>query len=289
MRIITSLIIILFALNAEAGPWPQNKGEGYFKLSEFWIVADQHYTDTGEIDPNVTTGFFSTNLYAEYGLTGNLTGIVYFPFFVRTYFNNTVSGTTGEITVPGEAINSIGDADIGLSYGLIRKGSFSVSLAAVFGLPLGKESGGSLNNLQTGDGEFNQMLRLDAGSSFNFGGNNGWISGSIGYNNRTKGFSDEIISSLQVGLQLMDGKFTPSIRIESRHSRFNGDPNLALNFTSIFSNNTEYLSFLPELAVRIKDNLGIAIASGFTASGNVILARPSFSVGVYYLMKDQGL
>jgi len=285
MRIIISLIIILFALNAEGGPWPQNKGEGYFKLSEFWIVADQHYTDTGEIDPNVTTGYFSSNLYAEFGLTSNLTGIVYFPFFVRTYFNNTVSGTTGEVLIPGEAINAIGDADIGLSYGLFRRGSMSVSIAAVFGIPLGQESGGSLNNLQTGDGEFNQMIRLDAGSSFTFSGNNGWISASLGYNNRSKGFSDEVISSLQVGVQLFDGKITPSLRVESRQSRFNGDPNLALNFTSIFSNNTEYVAFTPELAVNINNKLGVAASIGFTTSGNIILARPGYSLGIYYLMK----
>ena len=285
MKIIYSILIVLFALNLNAGPWPQNKGEGYFKFGEYWIIADQHYTDTGEIDPNVTVGFFSTNIYAEYGLTSNLTGIVYFPFFVRTYFNNTVSGTTGEVLIPGDAINSIGDAEIGLSYGLFRKGSLSVSLAAIFGIPLGQETGGSLNNLQTGDGEFNQMLRLDAGSSYTLGNHNGWISASFGYNNRTGGFSDEIVTSLQVGLQLGGGNFTPSIRVESRQSRFNGDPDLALNFTSIFSNNTEFVAITPELAFNIKDNFGIAASIGFTASGNIILARPAYSIGVYYQMK----
>ena len=281
MRYIINIGLVFLAFNLSAGPWPQNKGEGYFKFSEYWIVADQHYTDTGEIDPNVTTGFFSTNLYAEYGLTSRLTGIVYFPFFVRTYFNNTISGTTGEVLIPGEAINSIGDADIGLSYGIFRKGSMSISLAAVFGIPLGQESGGSLNNLQTGDGEFNQMLRLDVGSSFTLGGNNGWLSASLGYNNRSEGFSDEVISSLQVGLQLNQGKIIPSLRIESRQSRFNGDPNLALNFTSIFSNNIEYVIIMPELAVAITDNVGISASAGFAASGSIILARPGYSVGVY--------
>ena len=40
------------------GPWPQKKGHGYFKLSEWWIVFDEHYTDTGNLDPNVTTGIY---------------------------------------------------------------------------------------------------------------------------------------------------------------------------------------------------------------------------------------
>ncbi|MEM9823436.1 MAG: hypothetical protein AAF985_20300, partial [Bacteroidota bacterium] len=49
------------------GGWPQPKGNGYFKLYQWWVIADQHFTDAGKIDPNVTSGIFNTSLYAEYG------------------------------------------------------------------------------------------------------------------------------------------------------------------------------------------------------------------------------
>ena len=70
------------------GPWPQKKGKGYFKLSEWWTVFDQHYTDRGLIDPNLTTGIFNTNLYAEYGLSDRLTLVTNAALFSRSYNNN---------------------------------------------------------------------------------------------------------------------------------------------------------------------------------------------------------
>lgn len=266
------------------GPWPKNKGTGYFKLSEWWVIADQHYTDVGEIDPNITNGIFNTSIYGEYGFTDNLTIQLYFPFFSRAYFNNTVSGTTDKILFPGEAINSIGDAEVGITYGLWQASGTSVSVTGIIGLPLGNQDGGSQGNLQTGDGELNQIVKLEIGKSFGLGSGNGWLAAYMGYNNRTNGYSDEWLSGFQLGLNILEGKLTPSFRIESRQSRFNGDPNLALNFTSVFSNNTEYVSITPELGYNINEKWGLSVASGFVFSGKVIFARPSYSIGVYYKM-----
>jgi len=278
------IYIILFSAissSAMAGPWPQRAGGFFFKLSEWWVVADQHFTDQGKIDPNVTNGIFNTSIYGEYGITDRLTGSLYLPFFSRAYFNNTISQTTQEVLQDGEAINSLGDAEVGLTFGLFQGPGYSVSTSLKFGLPLGI-TGGSQNNLQTGDGEFNQALFLEAGKSFSLGGNNGWIALGAGYNNRTEGFSDETLLSAQIGITVLGGKFTPSLRIESRQSRFNGDPELALNFTSVFSNNVEYVSFTPELAYNINNNFGISAAVGVVSSGAIIFARPSYSVGIFY-------
>ena len=106
-------ISFLFSFSAFAGGgWPQPKGHGFFKFSQWWLISDQHFTDTGLLDPNVTQGIFTTSIYAEYGFTDRLTGILYFPLFSRTYFNNTVSATTGEILTAGEAINGVADTHI---------------------------------------------------------------------------------------------------------------------------------------------------------------------------------
>jgi len=75
---------LLFSISLQAGGgWTQPKDKGYIKISEWWIIANQHFTDQGRIDPNLTNGLFNTNIYAEYGLTDRLTAIVYFPFFSR--------------------------------------------------------------------------------------------------------------------------------------------------------------------------------------------------------------
>jgi hypothetical protein len=137
-----SLVFFISNLSFASGGWPQPKGRSFVKLSTYWLIADQHFTATGQIDPNRTNGNFNTNIYAEYGITDRLTGIVYFPFYARSYFNNTVSGTTGEQIEAGEAINTIGDTDISLKYGLITNGPVALSATLTFGLPLGEDAGG---------------------------------------------------------------------------------------------------------------------------------------------------
>jgi hypothetical protein len=192
--IITLIIFCGVVVSTFAGgPWPMKKGKGYIKLSEYWIVFSSHYTDAGKTDPNVTTGIFNTNLYTEYGFTDRLTGIYNGTLFSRNYMNNLVSQTTEEILIKGEALNSVGDMDLGLKYGITRSGSkVPVSITVILGLPTGKTDQGSQKNLQTGDGEFNQLLQADIGTSIQFFQKiNGYTNGYIGFNNRTNGFSDE--------------------------------------------------------------------------------------------------
>jgi len=106
-RLLYIIIISFFTLSSitAGGGWPQPKGKGYFKLSEWWLVSDQHYTDQGLIDPNITIGFFSTSIYAEYGITNRLTGQLYAPIFARNYHNNQVSAATGETILNGEGMS----------------------------------------------------------------------------------------------------------------------------------------------------------------------------------------
>jgi hypothetical protein len=276
------LIVFLFITsNIQAGPWPQKKGKGYLKLFEWWLIADQHFTDTGDIDPNTTNGIFNTNFYGELGITDRLTFSAYGTLFSRAFFNNTVSGTTGEILVPGEAINSLGDAELNITYGLLQKQGIALSITGKLGIPLGEDQGGTQNNLQTGDGEFNQALFLEAGTSFQLGNNSGWIATGAGFNNRTKGFSDEYYINAQIGINLFNNKLTPSLFIQSRQSLMNGDKNLALNFTSVFSNNVEYISFTPEIAYNINENYGVSATIGVVSSGSIIFAAPSYSFGFF--------
>ena len=47
------------------GGWVQPKGMGYYKLSQWWIVADAHYTSTGEVDPNGTRATYFTSVFCR--------------------------------------------------------------------------------------------------------------------------------------------------------------------------------------------------------------------------------
>ena len=265
----------------KAGGWPQLKLHGYFKVSQWWVIADKHFTDTGQIDPNATNGIFNTSLYGEYGFTKRLTGIIYAPFFSRAYFNNTVSGTTGEVLIPGEAINSFGDTDIGIKYGLITNKPIVLSATVMLGLPLGNSAGGSQGNLQTGDGEFNQILRLDAGTSFKLAGQNAYANIYAGFNNRTNGFSDEVRFGAEAGVNLFKNKLLALVRVYGIQSLNNGSLGTDLTSTSIFANNSEHLTISPEVAWQFGKNWGLSATAAKAVSGRIIFASTSYAAGIY--------
>jgi len=277
-----SLLFIANLLFAGGG-WPQPKGHGYFKLSQWWVISNQHYTDIGIIDPNVTTGTFNTSIYAEYGFTNRLTGIIYFPFVSRVYSNNIVSGTTGKVIVPGEGITTIGDTDISLKYGLVVNKPVVLSATLTLGLPFGNSAGGSQGNLQTGDGEFNQMLIFDAGAGFQLGKTSGWTNAFVGFNQRNGGYSDEWRFGIEAGANLFKKKVTTILRLYGVKSLYNGTRNDDDNSgTSLFANNSEHLTISPEIAYNINENWGASFTYASALAGRLIFANPSYSVGVFF-------
>ena len=213
-------------------------------------------------------------MYAEYGLTNRLTGIIYFPFFVRNALNKQVYNQSGT-TVAGDSFQSIGDTDISFKYALIVNKPIVLSATLLLGLPLGQTSGGNSGILQTGDGEFNQLIRVDASHSFYpkpF-----YISAYTAFNNRTNNFSDEVRFGAEFGLTLK--KFIPIIKLNVVKSLFNGEGGVTQN--GIFSNNTEYISPTLELNYQATEKIGISGSGGFALAGRNILATPNWSIGVY--------
>lgn len=287
-------LIVLFAaivltsstISLAGGPWTQPKGKAYIKLSEWWIVFDQHYTDVGKIDPNVTTGIFNTNLYGEYGITDKLDAIVNATIFSRNYMNNLKSKTTNEILVEGEDLNAIGDIDVGIKYGLSKTHSkIPVAASVYFGIPSGKTSEGTLKNLQTGDGEFNQIIQLDAGKSFSVHEKiSSYGSATIAFNNRTNNFSDEFRYGIEIGMGLMRQKLWVIGRMTGISSLENGSTAETTTSASIFANNTEYTSIGLELSYYISNKIGVSTSFAGASSGKIIAAAPSYSFGVFFDM-----
>ena len=283
IQLVLALLIFVSASSFAGGGWPQPKGHGYFKLSQWWLISNQHYTDVGKIDPNTTNGLFNTSLYAEYGFTNRLTGIAYIPFYSRAFFNNTISGTTGETLIPGESINSFGDTDIGIKYSLTVDKPIAVSATIMLGLPLGIDNGGNAGALQTGDGEFNQLFQVDAGTGFQLGKIAAYANAYVGVNNRTNGFSDEFRYGIEGGGTFANGKITAIARFFGVTSFKNGDlPAERSNSTSVFANNSEHFTFSPEVAYNINDKWGVSATAGLALSGRLIFASPSYSFGVFY-------
>jgi len=275
--------LVLYSTNLFAGgPWPQKKGKAYFKLSEWWIVFDEHYTSSGFKDPNVTTGIFNTTLYGEYGFTDRFTGIINAPIFSRTYNNNIISMTNGAVIADGEGFNGVGDFDLGLKYGLTKPGAkVPLAVTLTLGLPTGKTGEGSLGNLQTGDGEFNQLLQLDAGTSFQLGKTSAYVSAYTGINNRSNGFSTEFRYGLEGGLGFVDNRIWVTGRLTASESFKNGDTAATSTSTSIFANNSEFLSLGGEVSFYVTKKFGVSASIAGAVKGEIIAAAPSYSVGVF--------
>ena len=276
--IIIALVFTTLQLSAQS-PWTKKQGEGFFKLSEMIIVSDQFYSPEGSIQDIKTAGVYITGLYGEYGLTDRLNVVGFVPFFVR----NTIHEQEFAISPnnePGDESNSFGDVDLGFNYGIKQDGPFVLSASLLFGIPSGETSGGNTEILQSGDGEFNQLIRLHAGYSFYpapF-----YATTSVGFNNRTNGFSDEFRFSLEFGAAIKQNLFA-ALKFGILESFNNGDATASQ--TGIFSNNTEYVTFGPEVNYFIGKGFGVSASVFGAFSGQNILASPAFTLGLVYDLK----
>lgn len=291
------ILFIVFGLTAlsvfAGGGWPQPMGEGYFKLSQNVLHSRYYFAPDGSVQRITTTGIYTTSLYGEYGFTPRLTGILYAPLFIRSTINKRKSSITGE-TAPGDSFQGIGDIELGVQYGLLTRGPVVMSASLYLGIPSGKNVGGNTELLQTGDGEFNQMLQIDASHSFYpapF-----YASLLVAYNNRNSAdftyqsgtipvdYSDEAQWGGEIG-------WTPgehwaiALKWEQIISLRNGNDQGETGNTSIFGNNVDYFSITPEINYRLNGHWGISAALGTAVSGRNILASPNFGVGIFYQLK----
>ncbi len=280
-----ALALVLQGSLQAGGPWAKGKGKTYIKLSEWWTVFDTHYNDIGLLDPNVTTGIYNTSLYAELGLSNKFTATFNGALFSRNFMNNIRSGTTNDILIQGEALNSLGDIDIGLKYTFNQEARIPVALSVVLGLPTGIAGGGTQGNLQTGDGEFNQIVQLDFGSGFKVGNSDAYFAGYVGINNRTQGFSEEFRYGLEYGVGLANSKLWLTGKLTAVESFKNGDTGSSVTSTSIFANNSEFLALGLEANYYVTKTVGISAGFASAVRGEIIAAAPSYSVGVFLDIK----
>lgn len=278
LKTVLFLFILCVSKSVFAGVWPQPKGGYFLKLSEWWIVSDQHFNNDGLITPNTHEfGYYATSIYAEYGLTNRFTGIINFPFINFTY--SVPPSMAGKISAW-----ALGDAEPGIKYALTYQKAVSVSMRFLLGIPLGKARGDLLGGLQTGDGEWNQSILIDAGTGFKISSSEGWINLTGGYHQRSSGFSDEILYGAEAGIKLSDNKITILARLMGVESL--GSSSLHINPQSLFSNDREYLSFSPEVAYHFNDSWGITIGIGTAFSGRNIFANTTFALGIFHRKKE---
>lgn len=270
LLIITISYFQFSCLSAQA--WTKPKGEGFYKFDYTLIQTNQVFDPGGKIVPFRTLGNHTFSLYGERGITDKFTLQAYVPFFVRNVLNETKGAQSGVLLEPGIENNNIGDIDIAFRYAL-PVGKLPVSATLLLGLPTGNSTQNS--GLFTGDGEFNQMIKLSTG----VGSSKWWTQFGLGFNNRTKGFSDELRYDAEFGYKLLNDKLLTILKLSGIESFNNGTE--GATSTGLFSNNVEYLSPGLEFLYFVKPKFGFTFRAAGAVKGQNVLASPSFSFGIF--------
>ena len=279
MKKLILLFACLFGMNLQA-QWTQEKGKGYYKIGAWWLEADEHYTNTGLVDPNATRGLFITNFFGRYGLNDKITLIGYIPH-TRVYQNAQVF-SSGREQIPGEQFSSLGDINLGAEYQVGKKKGWVYSISLSLGLPTGKNRGGSDGSYQTGDGEFNQLLRFHTGKSYQLGAQHFYAKASVGVNQRSNGFSDEFHANIETGTKVFKDNLLLLLRSNTIQSFHNGTLDASNSNGSIFANNVEVVNLGGELIYQLSPKLSWGLSGSYPLMGRVLYRAPAFSTGISY-------
>lgn len=267
MRIIFFfLFAVLSWSNITAQAWTKEKGKSFLKLDFTSLTGNRIFDDKSEVVEFQDYSFNTFSLYGEYGITDKFTVVSYIPFLQTNTLKESASGP--------EASNAgFGDVDIALRYALV-KNKFPLTLTLLLGIPTGEYV--DPNELFTGDGEFNQMLKIASGA----GADKWWVQGGIGYNNRSENFSDEIRYDAEFGYKFLNKKLLTMLKLGGVSPLDNGTA--ATTKTGLFSNNVAYFSPAIELMYFIKPNFGLTLrGAGAGAGARNVQATPSLSFGVF--------
>jgi hypothetical protein len=265
-------LLLIVPFIAVSGGWPKKKGSGYYKIGYSLINGTHFYDDTGSKIPLARNLQFNTlSLYGEYGISDRLTAVGYFPLATTAQLEATP-------IFPAASITTFGDMNVGFRYGLIVDKPTVISMSATFGIPTGRTStdtSGGEASLQTGDGEFNQTIRIESGHSLN---NGFYASSYLGVNIRSQGFSEEIQFGGEIGH--VNDRLITILKFQSVNSLGNGDKTDSAN-SDIFNNNMELFSIAPEIGLKVSDKLGFSINHTIYLSGKKTLASPNTTIGIF--------
>lgn len=281
-RFYCTLVAFLIAFSSFAGGWPQGKKKAYFQLSNRWMISDSHYTDLGLTDPNVTTGLNVASFYGEYGLSNKLTITAYLPFFVSNFQNNIVSGTRDVTIQEGQVIYSTGDVILGGDYLLAKNKFLSLTAGAAVGLATGTIGSGEKINLQTGDGENNVILRSSLGiSAYNNDNFNIYSKINAGFNKRTKDFSDEVQSQVEVGVFYKSKYFIIQKLINVTSLQNGVKSGEQITAAGVFANNAEFTAYEVRVGTEVFKGYNAFFSLNHILSGKIVAAGSSFEIGIF--------
>ena len=261
------------------GGWTSKHLNGFFKVEGRVLAATDWYDDTGKVIPIPENFYLANSFYGEFGVLDRLDVIVNIPFLVTNA--QSAQETTGNNTplVQEDLVSGIGDIRVGVRYGILQNTPLVLSASLFFGLPTGSQAKEN-DFVATGDGEFNQLLKIEAGYSFYpapF-----YLGAGVGFNNRTQNFSDEIHLYTEVGASFWK-RFFVKVAINAVAPLGNGSLVNRRFVYTLFQNNVAYTAFGGEIGGFVLQNrLGLSIGADGALNGRNVLATPSLYLSVFY-------
>lgn len=276
LAVLTLVVVVLLPEKANGQAWPHAKGGGFYQIGFQYIRASEFFEPDGSKIDIPTLGDYLTSLYLEHGITSKLTLVGYIPVVERITLNRVVGEDTGFEFFGGDAVTGPADPEIGGRYGIFQKGGTVASVFLRFGIPIGKSD--QENGLHTGDGEFNQVAGVAVGHSF-------WpaptyMQADLGYNNRSEGYSDEILFKLEAGYTIKN-VWTLAAKLRGLLSTFNGVDERLGGTGGLYGNNQQFVSLGGEVAYTTARQIGVSIRGEWALMAENVLAAPALGVSVF--------
>ncbi|MDX1702308.1 MAG: hypothetical protein R3250_16895, partial [Melioribacteraceae bacterium] len=232
-----SILFLFFSGLVLGDGWTKKAGSGYYAIDMRLLNASKYHNSSGDnIDINSVMDL-AFNLYSEYGLTDELTLKLNFPFYKILDYDMPENGQVNNLDLDN---SGIGDLDLGMRYKVAKFGNTVLAVGLTFGIPISTDDVyGAENKFALSDGEFNQIIGLEAGHSlYPFPG---YVSGSIKYNNRNEGYSDQFYAGVETGYNVKKNLLL-NLRFNYLKSLKNGSKEVIENVIPIQANNQEYLA-----------------------------------------------
>lgn len=274
MQLLIFALFISFTFplqQAVAGAWPQKKGTGYYKLDFRYMGSDKTYDSDGIKVPIPKLTDMTIGMFGSYGITDKLTGFIGLAAFKSVKLDTIQSALNFDNEVSG-----FGDINAGLKYGLGKIGNTYFSVKIILGLPTGKSDIDS--SLWLGSGDFNQALGFEVGHSFYPAAF--YINGGLSYNNRTEGFSDEFVYSIEGGYKIIKN-LSLILRFHGQISMKNGDSNV-IGGLYTYENNQQFIAYSAELVYKFAENFGVKGYYESGGKGKNIISTPVLSAGIFF-------
>ncbi len=271
------LLLLLFTKDTLAGGgWIKEKGKGYYKLSQAWVSSEGYFSGAEGYSPDLNSSLLTTSFYMEHGLGQGVSLEVYLPFYIRHTVEGTLIEDSDELIVE-DAYGGIGDLDIGLRFQLFKSDLLNFSGTVKMGIPTGATDKGERGNLFTGDGEFNQLLRVDASVPFGNKKVGGFVNTYLGYNNRQAPFSNEVHYGIESGVSTAHSR----LWLIGRLLGINAGNEDEREFTNGFTQSMSFTNFMIEAAFYADDKYGFSVSYTGSLNGNVLLVAPQYSAGLF--------